>query len=411
MARSWRPRPLGAASDADTTLESVRRSLARQSLLALQVGVIAAAVDLAYFSISGIYAVTPVLATAAAALILGADLALAAPPSTVAVVAVVQAVTRLMACWLLYDHGRAGTFGAIGIVVAGYRAGAWLSNRASLLVVPLLVTAVSWAPILNATVAHDHRLFPIVVVSNGIMPWLVGRFTAAGSAYVTELEQRDRRRHHEHHIAMEKALTDEREAIALDLHDVISHHVSAIGIHAGAARMALASHPPDNQPAVTKSLSAVESCSRAAMVDLRRQLNLLHGNHDASDRQPGLANIDELIDSVRKAGLAVELVVPTDTAVLPQSLDVTVFRIVQELLTNALRHGDGTTRLEVHYQGDRLVIIQSNPIAPQSYSGDSLHRGLDGIRHRAELFDGTFECDSNGKRHWRAVVSLPITTP
>jgi signal transduction histidine kinase len=410
MARSWNLRPLGAVSDAepDQALEGVRQSLARQSLL---VGLIAAAVDVTYFLISGIYSDTPVLATAVAVLVAAADVALAAPPSTVAVVAVAQVATRLVAVWLLYSHGRAAGFGGIGMLVAGYRAGAWLSIRASLLIVPLLVGALTWTAILNAAGERDRRLLLIIVVSNGIVPWLVGRYTAAGGAYVTELEQRDRLRRQEHRVAMDKALTQEREAMARDLHDVISHHVSAIGIHAGVARMALAHSETDGHPQVATSLSAVESSSRAAMLDLRRQLDLLHGNHDAGDRQPGLANIDELIDSVAKAGLTVELLVPTDAAVLPPSLDITVFRIVQELLTNALRHGDGTASLEVRHQGDRLVIVQSNPIAAQPYSGGSLRHGLDGIRHRAELFGGTLECGSDDTRHWRAVVSLPIATP
>lgn len=386
------------ARTADLPLDQVRQSLARQSLL---VGVIAAAVDVTYFLVSGIYGQAPVAATAVAALLAAADLALAGPPASVALVAVTQVVTRVLACLLLYHHGRATGFSDIGILVAGFRAGAWLSNRVSLLIVPLLVGAAGWAAILNAAGRNDWRLLLIIAGSNGFVPWLVGRYTATGGSYVTELEQRDRLQR----LALERALADEREAIARDLHDVISHHVSAIGVHAGAARMALAG----GQPAVTESLSAVESSSRAAMVDLRRQLDLLHGRHDAGDRQPGLAGIDELVESVGRAGLSVELVVSTDPLVLPPSLDVTVFRIVQELLTNALRHGEGTARLEVRRAGDRLEIVQTNHVAAQPYSGESLHRGLDGIRRRAELFGGTLEC--GGDDGWCAVVSLPIATP
>lgn len=390
------------ARTADLPLEQVRRSLTRQSLL---VGVIAAAVDVTYFLVSGIYGEAPVAATAVAGLLAAADLALAGPPASVALVAVTQVVTRLLACLLLYHHGRATGVSDIGILVAGFRAGAWLSTRVSLVIVPLLVGAVGWAAILNAAGRDDWRLLVIIAGSNGFVPWLVGRYTATGGIYVTELEQRDRLRAQEQRLALERALTDEREAIARDLHDVISHHVSAIGVHAGAARIALAG----GQPAVTESLSAVESSSRAAMVDLRRQLDLLHGRHDAGDRQPGLGGIDELVESVGRAGLTVELVLPTDPLVLPPSLDVTVYRIVQELLTNALRHGDGTARLEVRRAGARLEIVQTNPIAVQPYSGDSLHHGLDGIRRRAELFGGRLEC--GGQNEWRAMVSLPIATP
>lgn len=407
VARRWELWSWGPAGSADPVggLEGSRRSLARQSLV---VGAIVAAIDLTYFLLSGIYPDAPLPATAVAVLLIAADLALAAPPDSVSAVAVAQVATRLVACWLLYSHGRATGFWDIGILVAGYRAGAWLSNRASLLIVPLLAGAVAWAAVLTAADGHDWRLLLMITASNVIVPWLVGRYTAAGGTYITELEQRDRLRRQEQRAATDQALTQEREAIARDLHDVISHHVSAIGIHAGAARMALTSNRADTSPAVTRSLSAVESSARAAMVDLRRQLDLLHGNHDAGDRQPGLANIEELINSVNGAGLAVELVLPTGATALPQSLDVTVFRIVQELLTNALRHGDGSARVEVHHQGDRLVIAQSNPVAPQPYSGESLHRGLDGIRRRAELFGGTLDCGTDDDRQWRATVSLPI---
>lgn len=205
---------------------------------------------------------------------------------------------------------------------------------------------------------------------------------------------------------MDRALADEREAIARDLHDVISHHVSAVGIHAGAARMALAG----DHDATRRSLAAVESSSRAAMEDLRRQLDLLHGRADAGDRQPGLANIEELVDSVRAAGLAVEVDLPADGPHLPQSLDVTVYRIVQELLTNALRHGDGTARLTVRHLPAQVQIEASNPISAQSYSGESLHRGLDGMRRRADLFGGSVECSVDENR-WRTTVSLPIGAP
>lgn len=387
------------ASEPD--LQSSPRSVTWQSLV---VAVIAAAVDVTYIVVSGIFADAPVAAAAVVILMTAADLALAAPPSTVAAVAVLQAVTRVIACLLLYSHGRAAGLRDIGIVVAGYRTGAWLSNRTSAVIIPVMIVSAACACVLNSAYANDWRILLAISASNGIVPWLVGRYTAVGGRHVFELKQRARLRQQEHRLAMAEALADEREAIARDLHDVISHHVSAMAIHAGAARMALT----DSQPEVTRSLSAVEASSRAAMVDLRRQLDLLHGRQDAEDRQAGLANIDELIDSVRNAGLDVDLDVPADPPALPQSVDITVFRIVQELLTNALRHGDGAARLNVQQHVDQLVIIESNAVAAEPYSGDSLHRGLDGIRRRAELFGGTVECGVDDEDQWRTVVFLPI---
>uniref|UniRef100_UPI003D8D58AD sensor histidine kinase n=1 Tax=Gordonia sp. B7-2 TaxID=3420932 RepID=UPI003D8D58AD len=361
--------------------------------------ILAAIIDAAIFASSGIFGTALLPALTMTMMLVAADLALALRPGTAAVVAYIQVVTRICACLLLGHYGLASGIGDVGVLVAGYRAGAWLPTRASATVLPVLMVGVAVAALINGT-ADEWWMIPAIGVSNALIPWLVGRYTAAGGAYVTKLEmQRENDR-----AVMDKALADEREAIARDLHDVISHHVSAIGIHAGAARMAMGS----DVEASTRSLEAVESSSRAAMMDLRRQLDLLHGRDAAGDRQPGLANISELVDSVGAAGLDVELDMTGATVELPASLDVTVYRIVQEMLTNALRHGDGSARLNVRVNHSRIVIEESNAIAAETYLGGSLHRGLDGMRRRAELFDGDVECGADASGRWQTSVAIPI---
>ncbi|WP_231951659.1 sensor histidine kinase [Nocardia terpenica] len=380
----------------------VRRSLARQSLL---VALAAATVDTVFIALSGMFAASPAAGTAMVLSVGAVDLALAAPPSTAAAVTVAQVVLRVVAAWLLHRNGLPVRVTDVGYLVAGYRAGAWLSDRAALVAVPLLAIGASGAGVAaGGTVARDWRLLLITCVSAGIVPWLVGRYTAGRSAYIAELEQREQLRQQQQHAALDRALADEREAIARDLHDVISHHVSAIGIHAGAARLALAGDPG----AATRSLTAVEDASRAAMVDLRRQLDLLHGRDEAGRRQPGLAEIEELVDTVRAAGLDVEVHTTGATAALPESLDVIVYRIVQELLTNALRHGSGSARLSVHRRPDRILIEETNPVAAHDDPPGSPHRGLDGIRRRADLFGGTVDHGRDPADRWRITVSIPI---
>lgn len=460
-----------AAGPPGGELRAVRRSLTRQSVA---VAVVAALVDAVVFALSGIFAVAPGPASAVLVAIVAADLAFAAPPATAAVVAVVQVAIRLVVTALLHRHGLPVRVADVGFLVAGYRAGAWLSGRASLVTVPVLVLGACGAPLIaGGAPAADWRLLLTSAISGGVVPWLVGRYTAGRGAYIAELEQRERLARQQQRTALERALTDEREAIARDLHDVISHHVSAIGIHAGAARLALHGSGPATA-AATRSLSAVESESRAAMVDLRRQLDLLHGREDAA-RQPGMADIDDLVDRVRGAGL--DLTVTTGGAELPRSLDITVYRIVQELLTNALRHGAGSARLTVRNDGTGVEIDQSNPLAGEEvsyaaapcapvrasgpldsvatpYEPDAvrfpvdacatvrattpatvrfrsgrrapvrergpaarpggaapeattgMHRGLDGIRRRAELFGGSVDHGVAGG-HWRILVRLP----
>ncbi|WP_245553183.1 histidine kinase [Nocardia veterana] len=481
LRRAWeRGRDIAPRPATGRELAAVRRSLARQSVA---VAVVAAAVDGVTFALSGICTAAPAPAALVLSVVIAADLAFAAPPATAAVVAVVQVALRLGVAALLHRHGLPVRAADVGFLVAGYRAGAWLSGRASSYTVPVLVLGACGAPLIaGGSTAADWRLLLTASVSGGIVPWLVGRYTAGRGAYIAELEQRERLAHQQQRAALERALADEREAIARDLHDVISHHVSAIGIHAGAARLAL--HGID-EAAATRSLAAVESESRAAMVDLRRQLDLLHGRDDAA-RQPGMADIDDLVERARGAGL--ELTVTTSGVELPRSLDITVYRIVQELLTNALRHGAGSARLAVRDERSGVVIEQSNPVATQHVSASGgrstpsrhpsgadrvrlpdagacdaepapcgggpraavrppaerllapsgpapgpvrrsaavrqtpaavsrsgiggasatgLHRGLDGIRRRAELFGGSVEYGSTSDNQWRVLVRLP----
>jgi signal transduction histidine kinase len=382
----------------------VSRSLARQSVV---VAVAAALIDAVVLGLCGVFAVAPWQTTAAITAIVAADLALAAPPRTAGVVAVAQVLVRLLAALLLHHHGFPVRFADVGFLVAGYRAGAWLAGPRSVLSMLLLCGGVATAHVLTGSNAtQDWRLLLASTVAAGCVPWLVGRYTAARGAYIADLEQRARLRQQEHRAALERAVTEERAAIARDLHDVISHHVSAIGIHAGAARLALGGTAT---PAAARSLSAVESSSRAAMVDLRRQLDLLHGRDDDGQRQPGLADIDGLIEHVRAAGLEVETTVRGDAVELPDSLNITLYRIVQEMLTNALRHGDGThARLDVEYLPKRVVLRTTNPLAREPAAADtSVPRGLNGIRRRAELFGGELDYGSDAAQ-WHTTVSVPI---
>lgn len=384
----------------------VSKSLARQSVI---VAGAAALVDATVLGFCGVFTVAPWHTAAVLVCLAAADLALAAPPRTAGVVALAHVLVRLLATLLLLRHGFGASFADVGFLVAGYRAGAWLAGPKSVLTMLALCAGVAASHLLAR--GHDSYgwLFLLAgTVSAGCVPWLVGRYTAARGAYIADLEQHAKLRQQEHRVALERVVTEERAAIARDLHDVISHHVSAIGIHAGAARMALAG---STNAAATRSLTAVESSSRAAMEDLRRQLDLLHGRDDESQRQPGLADVDRLVEHVREAGLAVEVVVRGPVVALPESLNITLYRIVQEMLTNALRHGDGVhARLEVTYGPKRVSILATNPLPPTPPApGTSAPRGLGGMRRRAELFDATLRYgpDQDGTR-WRTEVTVPI---
>ncbi|MEV6069538.1 histidine kinase [Nocardia sp. NPDC052001] len=381
----------------------VSRSLARQSLL---VAVVAAVVDSMQLVVCGAFGAAPGMAALLAVGIVLADLALAAPPSTAAYAAFAQVLVKLGIGAFVQHYALHARIPDVGFLVAGYRAGAWLTGATSYLTVAMLAGGAALAHILvGGNDSRDWKLLIVTIVA-GYVPWLVGRNTVARGAYIAELEQRERLREQEQRAALERALSEERAAIARDLHDVISHHVSAIGIHAGVARIALSRTDSDG---ATKSLTAVESSSRSAMVDLRRQLDLLHGHDDDGQRQPGLADIEDLLERVRSAGLEVRVEISGEPPVLPGSLDVMLYRVVQEMLTNALRHGRAPARLEIGYRPTRVEIRETNPIATVPQVPEGVRRGLDGIRRRVELFGGTVVSgpDRTGSR-WDIVVSVPI---
>jgi signal transduction histidine kinase len=290
-----------------------------------------------------------------------------------------------------------------GILIAGYRAGAWLRPKPAVLaLLALLAGVVAGCIEGGGRTASDWRLTAISVSVSGLLPWLVGRYTTARRAYIADLEREaDERRQHEEE-AVRRAVTEERTTIARDLHDVISHHVSAIGVHAGAARLGL----PDGVEPVRKSLGAVESASRSAMADLRRLLDLLHAETNAE--QPGLDNLDELVETVRAAGLPTRLTLRGEPRELPGSLDVALYRIVQEALTNALRHGEGPVEVELNHGRTEVVLTVTNGLRPdRATRKEHAHRGLTGIRQRVTLFGGQVSYGETGE-HWQLRTTFPV---
>ncbi len=201
-----------------------------------------------------------------------------------------------------------------GQLIAGYRAGAWLRGVPAYASLAVLSGGLfTCALVMGADLGHAV----LVAAKAGVLPWLVGRYTTARRSYLAELEKRSELEQRDAKAAVTKAITEERSAIARDLHDVIAHHVSAIGVHAGAARLGL----QDGNERLTNSLRSVETASRAAMVDLRHLLDLLHGDKTEGARQPGLDNVDELLDGVRSAGTPARLQVRGQRRDVPESLD------------------------------------------------------------------------------------------
>ena len=198
-----------------------------------------------------------------------------------------------------------------------------------------------------------------------------------------------------------RAVTEERARIARELHDVISHHLSVVVVQAAGAR----SSNPDN----AATLEKIENSGRQSLVEMRRLLGVLRddGSNPDLKPQPGFGDLDHLTDQVRAAGLQVNLVTEGCTSDLGGALGLSVYRIVQEALTNVLRHAEATTALVRVVIQDEVTVEVTDDGASVEASGPPGH-GLVGMRERAALFAGTFEAGPLDGGGYRVRVVFPI---
>jgi signal transduction histidine kinase len=213
------------------------------------------------------------------------------------------------------------------------------------------------------------------------------------------------------------AVDAERDRIAREMHDIVSHNVSLMIIQAGAARQVVAGAPQD----ATDALLAVESSGREAMTELRALLGLLtpdgSGEGDLLP-QPGMSRLEELVDRVAFAGLPVELTVEGEPRPLPPGLDLTAYRVIQEALTNALKHAPGAhadvnvrytdryLRLEVLNSGPSVLTGQAPAARPPAEPSHG--RGLLGLRERVAVFGGHLDARRRLGGGFRVRVRIPL---
>ncbi|MBF4764198.1 sensor histidine kinase [Nocardioides islandensis] len=224
--------------------------------------------------------------------------------------------------------------------------------------------------------------------------------------------------------AVRRAAEDERARIARELHDVVTHNVSVMVIQAGAARKVLESSPDQARDA----LLSVEASGRAAMTELRHVMGLLTTEAHTMDQtvdqtvdqtsalapQPGLGQLESLVERVRAAGLPVELVVtgPADTP-MPDGVVLAGYRVVQEALTNAVKHASGSSAVvRVDHGADRLRIevTDTGPVRPAPADADAgSGRGLIGLRERLALYGGTLHAGPRIRGGYRLEAVIPLS--
>jgi signal transduction histidine kinase len=211
-----------------------------------------------------------------------------------------------------------------------------------------------------------------------------------------------------------RAVDDERARIARELHDVVAHGLSVIVVQAGAERRSL--HGPDmDEESIDAVLGSIERVGREALVDLRRLLGLLRRTDEpaALSPQPGLGQLDDLLSSVREAGLQVDVEISGDRSPLPPGLDLTAYRIVQEALTNVLKHADAhCVRVGVAFQRTHLDLEVSDDGSQDPRNGSAgvgTGHGLIGMRERVNVFGGTIRAGTADGGGWTVHARLPVT--
>ena len=198
-------------------------------------------------------------------------------------------------------------------------------------------------------------------------------------------EQRAERAEQSREEEAQRRVTEERLRIARELHDVVAHHISVINVQSGVARHLVHSDPD----AADAALGHVRDASAVVLSEMATILGLLRTSNESPETQPapGLAQADALVEAVRRSGLTVSLRITGSPRALAPSADLTAYRLVQEALTNAAKHGLGSADVAIDYREDHVVLDVANPVAPGATVAESGH-GLVGMRERVASVGG-----------------------
>jgi signal transduction histidine kinase len=296
--------------------------------------------------------------------------------------------------------GRLNWPAGIAFLIAGYSA-AFYSDRRVVVAALLLATA-AWLFAFGGQVNIPSGLVPLVLVAP---LWLAGSAMRRREQRAVESAERADRLERDR----EAALRAERTRIARELHDLVTHSVSVMVLQTGAARQIMS----QDERRSREMLGSVEASGRSALEELRHLLGVLPDQDGAAplSPQPGVSEIPSLIEHVQQAGVDVELCVEGQPRPVSAGVAVAAYRIVQEALTNVLKHADGApTRVDVHWGDDALELEILDQGQLQDAAPDDAHagRGLTGMRERAAMYGGTLEAHPCSDRGYVVRARLPL---
>jgi signal transduction histidine kinase len=235
-----------------------------------------------------------------------------------------------------------------------------------------------------------------------VAAWLLGESIRSRRAYVREIEEKAERLERERETEARRAVAEEQARIGRELHDVVAHALSVIVVQAGAAEEVFELEPRRAR----ESIRAIEAAARSALGDLRGLLRTVH--EDASyEPQPGLGSIDRLVEQVRATGLEVSLAIEGAARPLPWSVDLSAYRIVQEALTNTLKHA-GAAHATVHLRYGEQLGLEIRDDGRGDTNGAGAGTGLIGMRERVAMLGGTVKTGSLPEGGYLVSARIPI---
>ncbi|MGI5491494.1 sensor histidine kinase [Microtetraspora malaysiensis] len=244
---------------------------------------------------------------------------------------------------------------------------------------------------------------PLISVLLFTTIWTVGYAVGMHRRHLAELLR--------HHARLARqSVTDERMRIARELHDVVAHGMSVVTVQAGFGALVIDDRPQEARAALT----AIETTGRQSLAEMRRLLGVLR-EEDRSEGPdlapaPGLADLDRLLVQIAGAGVRGELTITGPPRALPPGIDLSAYRIVQEALTNVVKHAaTGSARVTLRYGPDELSIeVTDDGLGCREAAGPSPGHGLVGMRERVHLYGGAFHAAPLPERGFRVTATLPI---
>jgi signal transduction histidine kinase len=320
----------------------------------------------------------------------------------------VWAVSGAATLAAMVSHGSPGLL-ALGPLIALYTVATDCPRRLSLMAggVSLVGATLGVAAARTSKSSWAAFVFPLVVIAAA---WLIGDNLRVRRAYVAELEAKAAHAEAEREAETSRAAAQERSRIARELHDVVAHHVSVIAVQAGAARMQA---DGEVAPETLDSMAAVEATARQTLTELRQLLGVLRhdGEPPSLTPQPGLDQLDRLVADVRHAGLPVEMAIEGERIPIPPGVDLSAYRIIQEALTNVLKHeGPVPTKVFVRFGPHDLeleVADEGGSVAASPHASGPGH-GLVGMRERVTMFGGRFEAGPRPEGGFTVAARIPL---